>query len=75
MFPRLDGSPMPPRNERDHLEKYRCTGCGTPTRGHAPDCSAPIHLVQADLGHASGSTTGRYLHARLTESSSLYLPE
>jgi site-specific recombinase XerD len=30
---------------------------------HALDRSAPIHLVQATLGHASVSTTGRYLHA------------
>jgi integrase/recombinase XerD len=42
---------------------------------HALDRSAPIHLVQSTLGHASVSTTGRYLHARPTESSSLYLPE
>lgn len=42
---------------------------------HALDRNAPIHLVQATLGHASVSTTGRYLHARPTESSSLYLPE
>ena len=42
---------------------------------HALDRSAPIHLVQATLGHASVSTTGRYLHARPTVSSSLYLPE
>ncbi len=42
---------------------------------HALDRSAPIHLVQATLGHSSVSTTGRYLHARPTESSSFYLPE
>ena len=42
---------------------------------HALDCRAPIHLVQATLGHASVSTTGRYLHARPTESSSFYLPD
>jgi integrase/recombinase XerD len=42
---------------------------------HALDRSAPIHLVQATLGHASVSTTGRYLHARPTDSSSLYLPD
>jgi integrase/recombinase XerD len=42
---------------------------------HALDRSAPIHLVQATLGHASVSTTGRYLHARPSESSSLYLPD
>lgn len=42
---------------------------------HALDRNAPIHLVQATLGHASVATTGRYLHARPTESSSLYLPD
>jgi integrase/recombinase XerD len=42
---------------------------------HALDRSAPIHLVQATLGHASVSTTGRYLHARPNESSSFYLPD
>lgn len=42
---------------------------------HALDRSAPIHLVQATLGHGSISTTGRYLHARPTESSSFYLPD
>ena len=42
---------------------------------HALDRNAPIHLVQATLGHASVSTTGRYLHARPTESSGLYLPD
>jgi integrase/recombinase XerD len=41
---------------------------------HALDRGAPIHLVQATLGHSSISTTGRYLHARPTESSSSYLP-
>ncbi len=42
---------------------------------HALDRNAPIHLVQATLGHASVSTTGRYLHARPNDSSSLYLPD
>ncbi|MBI1371539.1 MAG: tyrosine-type recombinase/integrase [Phycisphaera sp.] len=40
---------------------------------HALDRGAPIHLVQATLGHASVATTGRYLHARPTDSSSKYL--
>jgi site-specific recombinase XerD len=40
---------------------------------HALDRGAPIHLVQATLGHASVATTGRYLHARPTDSSSRYL--
>jgi len=41
---------------------------------HALDRGAPIHLVQATLGHSSISTTGKYLHARPTESSGDYLP-
>jgi integrase/recombinase XerD len=41
---------------------------------HALDRGAPIHLVQATLGHSSISTTGKYLHARPTNSSSNYLP-
>ena len=41
---------------------------------HALDRGAPIHLVQACLGHASISSTGKYLHARPTDSSANYLP-
>ena len=41
---------------------------------HALDRGAPIHLVQATLGHASVATTGRYLHARPKDSSSRFLP-
>ena len=40
---------------------------------HALDRGAPIHLVQATLGHASVATTGRYLHARPSDSSGRYL--
>jgi integrase/recombinase XerD len=40
---------------------------------HALDHGAPIHLVQATLAHSSIATTGRYTHARPTESSSSYL--
>jgi site-specific recombinase XerD len=40
---------------------------------HALERGAPIHLVQATLGHASVATTGRYLHARATQSSAIYL--
>ena len=40
---------------------------------HALDRGAPVHLVQATLGHASVATTGRYLHARPTDSSAKYL--
>jgi integrase/recombinase XerD len=40
---------------------------------HALERGAPIHLVAATLGHASVATTGKYLHARPTDSSSRYL--
>ena len=40
---------------------------------HALDRGAPIHLVQATLGHADVATKGRYLHARPNDSSSKYL--
>ena len=40
---------------------------------HALDRGAPVHLVAATLGHASIATTGKYAHARPSDSSSLYL--
>jgi site-specific recombinase XerD len=40
---------------------------------HALDRGAPIHLVQATLGHRSVATTSWYLHARPGESSAGYL--
>lgn len=42
---------------------------------HALDHGAPTHLVQQTLGHASLATTGRYAHARPTDSSSLYVSD
>ena len=41
---------------------------------HSLDRGAPISLVQATLGHSSVATTGKYLHARPSDSSSKYLP-
>ncbi len=41
---------------------------------HALERGAKIHLVAETLGHSSVAVTGRYLHARPTDSSSLYLP-
>jgi len=40
---------------------------------HSIDRGAPIHLVQATLGHSSVATTGRYLHAKPTDSSGNYI--
>lgn len=40
---------------------------------HALENGCPIHLVQKQLSHTSIATTGKYLHARPTESSSKYL--
>ena len=42
---------------------------------HSLDRGAPIHLVQRTLGHSSIAITERYLHARPTDSSGLYLPD
>ena len=44
------------------------------TASHALVRGAPISLVQATLGHSSVATTGRYLHARPSDSLSKYLP-
>jgi hypothetical protein len=40
---------------------------------HALDHGAPIHLVQATLGHSSVATTSRYLHALPGDSSARFL--
>ena len=41
---------------------------------HSLERGAKLHLVQATLGHSSVAVTSRYLHARPSESSGLYLP-
>lgn len=40
---------------------------------HSLDRGAPIHVVQATLGHASLATTSRYTHAKPNDSSGRYL--
>ena len=42
---------------------------------HSLEAGAPIHLVQKTLGHSSVQITEKYLHARPTDSSGLYLPD
>ena len=42
---------------------------------HALDRGAPVHVVQATLGHASLTTTTRYTHVRPGDSSARYLTE
>lgn len=49
--------------------------CRHASASHAMDHGAPAHVVQASLGHASLSTTSRYVHARPTEGVGSYLPE
>ncbi|MEI8195701.1 MAG: tyrosine-type recombinase/integrase [Phycisphaerae bacterium] len=41
---------------------------------HAIDRNCPLSLVQATLGHSSVASTNKYLHARVSDSSSRYLP-
>jgi integrase/recombinase XerD len=62
-------------SERAGIEKdVSCHWLRHAHASHALDRGAPIHLVQTTLGHASISTTGRYLHARPNDSSGNYLP-
>lgn len=42
---------------------------------HSIDRGAPLSTIQATLGHASVSTTSRYLHAKPNESSGLWLAD
>src|SRR5690606_33145436 len=41
---------------------------------HALENGAPLHVIQATLGHANVATTSAYLHVRPGEGSSKYLP-
>jgi integrase len=70
---RWSGSSGKPLSGLALKEESRPTGYVTGHGTHALERGAPIHLVQATLGHASVATTGRYLHARPTDSSSSYL--
>ena len=51
-------------NARGLMEVSVRTGYDTRTQHTSLERGAPIHLVQATLGHASVATTSRYLHAR-----------
>ena len=49
-----------------HYYRHSCAS-------HSLENGCPIHIVQKQLNHSSIATTGRYLHARPTESISKYL--
>jgi integrase/recombinase XerD len=40
---------------------------------HSLDKGAPLHLVQQTLGHSTIAVTEKYLHAKPSDSSALYL--
>lgn len=62
-------------SERAEIDKdVSCHWLRHAHASHALDRGAPIHLVQQTLGHSSVATTGKYLHARPTDSSGNYLP-
>lgn len=82
MFSSRAGRPLHPANVWKMLAAA-CQRAGLPRisphwlrhacASHALDNGAPIHVVQATLGHASLTTTGRYLHAKPTDSAGMYL--
>lgn len=49
-----------------HYYRHSCAS-------HSLENGCPIHIVQKQLNHSSIATTGKYLHARPTESISKYL--
>ena len=49
-----------------HFYRHSCAS-------HSLENGCPIHIVQKQLNHSSIATTGKYLHARPTESISEYL--
>lgn len=55
--------------------RFSAHWCRHAAASHALDHGAPIHVVQQSLGHASLTTTSRYVHARPTESVSQYIQE
>ena len=82
LFDRAAGCRVWDLDDKEYLDL--CCSHGATLLGHgdprvraamqnALDRGAPIHLVQATLGHSSVATTGRYLHARPNDSSSRYL--
>lgn len=50
-----------------------CHGLRQANASHSLDNQAPLHLVQATLGHSSIATTGRYLHSCPNDSTANYL--
>jgi integrase/recombinase XerD len=85
VFPSRSGRPLDRGRVRTILRQVaRCAGIEAPASphwlrhahaSHALDHGAPIHLVQATLGHSSVATTSAYLHARPGDSSARFLAE
>ena len=84
VFPSKSGKHLAPANVREVVTKA-ASRAGISEKvsphwlrhahaSHALERGAPIHLVQATLGHATLATTGRYLHAMPSDSSARYLP-
>jgi integrase/recombinase XerD len=83
VFPSRTGKPLDRGRVRIILRKAAAEAgiAGQPSphwlrhahASHALDHGAPIHLVQATLGHSSVATTSAYLHARPGDSSARFL--
>jgi len=59
--------------ERAGIEKVSPHWLRHSHASHSMDRGAPLHVVQASLGHSNPATTGRYLHARPGDGSGRYL--
>ncbi|WP_245615362.1 tyrosine-type recombinase/integrase [Muricoccus aerilatus] len=85
VFLSREGNPLSPQQAHNVVKRAAARAGISPAlsahwlrhahASHSLDRGAKIHVVQATLGHSNVATTSRYLHARPTESSSLFLPE
>lgn len=82
IFTNRRGGALSSRYARTIVNRASQEALGTPISPHALrhahasialSRGCPLHVVRASLGHANVSTTSRYLHARPTEGSALYV--